>query len=550
MQPGGEAYSTVNRRPLDIEDYIDILRRHKAYILGPVFGLTVLAVVVAFLWPDTYVSSAIIRVVPPQVPESFVPTNINIEMSQRINSMAQEILSRANLTNIINTFNLYPEERLRKPMQDVVEDMRRKVKIGNVVSLTNNRDGVSAFQISFAYEDRFIAQKVTADLVSRFMSENTQQRTQASFMTTQFLKDQVEGARRDLETIESKLAQFRTDFAGRLPDQVHTNQMQLNSLEQRIGNINSAMGRISQEKLMLETDLRAAKSQLQALEAMPNRVEVQAKSQALVGIERNIQTLETQIAALLEHYKENYPDVVRAKSQLNALRKTRESMIQEEQEAGDPAGGGASRADMLYAREAAQSRAMIERLETAIRSKDIQAEQYTSDIRSAENSIKLLQSRIQALPVSEQQYAEVVRDRELAKMKYDELNRKMSQSELSSDLEKRQQGESLEVLDPASTPQTPTEPKRPFLIAVGSALGLMGGLFLAGFREAKDASLKNLKDVRAYTQLPILGSVPLLENDLVVRRRRRLGWLAWSTACLLGIMIMTASVMYYYTTKA
>ncbi|MGH9631616.1 MAG: GumC family protein [Bryobacteraceae bacterium] len=534
---------------MDIEDYIDILRRHKTWILGPVFCLTVVAVVIAFLWPDTYVSSAIIRVVPPQVPETFVPTNINIEMSQRINSMAQEILSRGNLTNIVNTYNLYPEERLRKPMEDVVEGMRKDVKIGNVVSLTSKRDGVSAFQISFSYEDRFIAQKVTADLVSRFMSENTQQRTQASFMTTQFLKDQVEAARRDLETIEARLAEFRTKFAGRLPDQVHTNQVRLNSLEQRIGNINNAMGRISQEKLMLETDLRAAKNQLEALESMPNAIPVEAQSPALAGMERSIRNLQTQIAALLEHYKENYPDVVRAKAQLSALMKTRDTMLKEEEESATPHVPGSSRAERIYARETAQARAMIARLETAIRSKDLQAEQYSRDITAAEASIEVLQGRIQALPASEQQYAEVVRDRELAKMRYDEMNRKMSQSEVSSDLEKRQQGESLEVLDPASTPQTPTEPKRPLLIAVGTATGLMFGLFLAGFREAKDASLKNLKDVRAYTQLPVLGSIPLLENDLVVRRRRRLGWLAWSTAFLLGIMIMTASVLYYYTTK-
>jgi hypothetical protein len=66
----------------------------------------------------------------------------------------------------------------------------------------------------------------------------------------------------------------------------------------------------------------------------------------------------------------------------------------------------------------------------------------------------------------------------------------------------------------------------------------------------KDTTLKNLKDVRAYTQLVVLGSVPLLENDLVVRRRRRLTWLAWSTACLAGIVIMVVSVVFYYATKS
>ena len=99
-------------------------------------------------------------------------------------------------------------------------------------------------------------------------------------------------------------------------------------------------------------------------------------------------------------------------------------------------------------------------------------------------------------------------------------------------------------------PSRPLNRNGPLILGAGTALGLVLGLFLAGAREAKDTSLKNLKDVRAYTQLTILGSVPLLENDLVVRRRKRLTWLAWSTACLVGIIIMTASAFYYYVAKA
>jgi hypothetical protein len=69
-------------------------------------------------------------------------------------------------------------------------------------------------------------------------------------------------------------------------------------------------------------------------------------------------------------------------------------------------------------------------------------------------------------------------------------------------------------------------------------------------REMKDTSVKNLKDVRAYTKMPILGSVPLLENDFVVRRRRRIAWLGWTVACLSAALIMAGSVVYYFTTKS
>ena len=82
----------------------------------------------------------------------------------------------------------------------------------------------------------------------------------------------------------------------------------------------------------------------------------------------------------------------------------------------------------------------------------------------------------------------------------------------------------------------------------GAGLGLLLGVVIAGAREMKDASLKNLKDVRVYTQMAILGSIPLLENDFVVRRRRRLAWLGWTVACLLAGLIMAGAVVYYYLT--
>jgi succinoglycan biosynthesis transport protein ExoP len=551
MQPTAmDNYQNIGRRPLDVEDYIDIMRRHKAWILGPAFGALVIAVVVAFLWPDTFVSTAVIRIVPPQVPESLVPTNVNMEMSQRINAMAQTILSRGNLTNIINTFNLYPRERQRKPMEDVVEDMRKDVRIGNVVSMTQGKQGISAFQISYSYDNRIIAQKVTADLVGRFMSENTRDRTNQSLLATQFLKDQLETAKKELDAIEDKMTKFRTTYAGRLPDQIQSNQMQLNTLEQRISNLNANISRVSQEKLLLESELRTVKTQQSSLQPAPESIAMQAKNERLVMAERDIQTLENNLAILREHYKDTYPEVQRVLSQLSVMRKNKENILKEEEaKKAEPNTPAPKRYDPYLARELSNSQATIERLNAQLKSKDLQAEDYMKEMKQVEGAIRLFQGRIEAAPVGEQQYAEVIRDHEIGKLKYEDLNRKMSQSQISSELEKRQQGETLEVLDPASLPQTPTQPKRHIVVAVGVAMGIVLGLFFAGAREAKDTSLKNLKDVRAYTQLTILGSVPLLENDLVVRRRKRLAWLAWSTACLVGIVIMTGSVFYYYTTK-
>ena len=555
MQPTiTESYGSTARRPLDVEDYIDIIRRHKAWILGPAFCSLVIAVVVAFLWPDTFVSQAVIRVVPPQVPEAYVPTNVNMEMSQRINSMAQTILSRGNLTNIINTFNLYARDRQRKPMEDVVEEMKKDIRIGNVTNMTAANRGVSAFSIAFSYDNRIVAQKVTADLVSRFMSENTRDRTTASVLTTQFLKDQAEAAKKELETIEDRLAKFRQTNAGRLPDQLQNNQILLNAAEARIANINGNISRVGQEKMLLETELRSAKTAMAALKpAAEQAATMQVKNEKLTQIDQQISQGEQVLANLKEHYKDTYPDVRRMETQLASLRKIREKLVQEDSEAKKAESAKpvkeVKRFDPEFARNSQSIQAVIERLEAQVKLTDLQTEEYVKEMHNAEANVKMIRSRIESEPVGEQQYAEVIRDREVAKLKYEEMNRKRSNSAIAEELEKRQQGESLEVLDPASLPQTPTQPQRPMLIAIGTGVGLILGLCFAGAREAKDASLKNLKDVRAYTQLTILGSVPLLENDLVVRRRKRLAWLAWSTACLVGIIIMTGSVFYYYTTR-
>src|SRR5882724_5444505 len=128
IMPGQNTQSqptaTVARRPLDLADYLELLRRHKGRIIGSVFAALVVSVVAAFFLPDTYVSIATIRVVPPQVPESFVPANVNMDVQGRVNSLIQLILNRAALANIIVTHNLYPKDRRRIPLDDVIENMR------------------------------------------------------------------------------------------------------------------------------------------------------------------------------------------------------------------------------------------------------------------------------------------------------------------------------------------------------------------------------------------------------------------------------------------
>src|SRR5689334_22186632 len=117
MLPSSQGYVSVSRRPPDIEDYIDMLRRHRSWIIAPTFAGLVLSVVTAFLWPNTYISTAVMRITPQQVPERLVPSNVNSQIVERLSAMQQEITSRSSLSEVIQrpALDLYKRDRLRKP---------------------------------------------------------------------------------------------------------------------------------------------------------------------------------------------------------------------------------------------------------------------------------------------------------------------------------------------------------------------------------------------------------------------------------------------------
>src|SRR5271165_4616524 len=119
---------SISRRALDIEDYIDIARRHMSWIIGPLYAGIAISTIVAFFLPNVYVSRAMLRITPSQIPENLVPATFNQQMEARISQMWQEVISRSSLSDLIQrpTLDLYKSERNRKPLEDVIEEMKTK----------------------------------------------------------------------------------------------------------------------------------------------------------------------------------------------------------------------------------------------------------------------------------------------------------------------------------------------------------------------------------------------------------------------------------------
>jgi len=294
--------------------------------------------------------------------------------------------------------------------------------------------------------------------------------------------------------------------------------------------------------MMLESELRARQDRLAALKRNSYQT---AGGSRLSDLDRQIGEYESGISAMKDRYTDDFPDLQAARERLAVLRKQRDEALKDAgKNDSHIAESPAAERDRMDAEQS------VEAVQTQLKALALEERDTQRGMVQVNAALKRYQDRIESMPAGEMEYAELIRDRAAAKQKYDEFEEKRHKTAVSMELERRKQGETLELLDAPSTPVAPAEPKRATIIPIGFAGGLLLGAILVALREMKDTSLKNLKDARLYTQLSILGSIPLLENDVVVQRRKQVLWVGWATATILGLAIMAGSVAHYYWSKA
>jgi polysaccharide biosynthesis transport protein len=311
-----------------------------------------------------------------------------------------------------------------------------------------------------------------------------------------------------------------------------------------------------QDKLLLESGLTTLKNQENAASlnlsetvAGTSTGPVTVQNQKLMQLNTLISQGRSNLAAMKEKLGNGHPDVAENEAALQSYERERDEM--EKREAAQPVvNAGTTTAprvvtNPIVARQLDDLRASTERTRAQIVTKDMEIQEITRNRTELEKLIAGYQRRLEDAPLNEQQYNAMLREFNMAKSEYEEMSKRHVASETAQNLEEHKAGENLEVLDPASLPEQPSEPNRLAWAGIGAAAGIGLGIMLAAAQEVRNTSLKNLKDVRAYTNMPVLSSIPLLENALLVRRKRRLVWLAWSSAVIVGLTLMSGS-MYYY----
>ena len=202
----------------DISKVLDALNRQKALIVCVVIVIVSLAIYLASVLPNVYQSNALILVTLQRVPTSFVASTVTIDLSERMQSITQEIMSRTQLEKIVQEFNLYQKFI---PLEDRINLLRKSIKIE---SRRNN-----VFQLSFESEYPEKAREVTSRLGSLFIEQNLNAREQQAQGTKSFINAETERLRKELEEQEAVVTKYKASHGYELPDQLDTN---LRSLEQ------------------------------------------------------------------------------------------------------------------------------------------------------------------------------------------------------------------------------------------------------------------------------------------------------------------------------
>src|SRR5436309_8834519 len=111
------------------DDFLRILWRRKWVILVPFVLVSAGTFLYAKRLPNKYRSQTTILVVPQRVPDSYVRSTVTATVEDRLRSISEEILSRTRLERIIQDFNLYFEERRRRPLEEIIEKMRVDIAV-------------------------------------------------------------------------------------------------------------------------------------------------------------------------------------------------------------------------------------------------------------------------------------------------------------------------------------------------------------------------------------------------------------------------------------
>ncbi len=478
-------------KKITLDEYLEILRRRMWFIIIPFILIVAGASIYAIIAPREYKASTLVLVSPQRVPEDFVRATVTSKVEERLQSIAQEVMSRTRLEKIITEFRLYEKEGKSLSKEEVVELMRKNIK----VELPTKKDEKGFFTISFISRDPNTATSVANRLSSLFIEENLKIREQQASGTTEFLTTELTQSKAKLDQMEAAVAQYKSRFMGGLPEQRDTNLKILEQMQNQSQRIGESLRAAEDRKLFIQKQLTDMEMPASAAVAVGSgKDSPYSNSSSLAGdaggtYETKKDKLKRELEELRTKYTDNHPDVISIKKKLAYLEKNKDSY------------GNDVKNDPRY-----------KELKNQLMTTSLEIKRFQSESASISAQINKYLGRIEQTPAREQDMAALLREYESTKAAYETLLKKSQEAQQAENLEKRQKGEQFRVIDPARVPEEPFTPDVPKILLIGLLAGLAGGLALAFIREQLDRSFHDAADAELSLGIKVLATIPKIEE--------------------------------------
>jgi polysaccharide biosynthesis transport protein len=523
---------TRSRSPLDMLQAVWGRRKWLAIL---VFAVPIAAGVplITFL-PNLYRSTASVIVENQQVPETFVRPTVTGAVELRLNTISQEVLSRARLAKLIESFDLYADMRKHASLEAAIGSMRRDIKLEvKSTQLKGLREATVAFTITYQGNDPATVARVTNTLASFYAEENIRTRERQASGTADFLKVQLGETKTRLDRLEQRVSGFKRLHLGELPQQMDANLQTLERMNDQLRRNTDSQTRATERRQTLSSQLAEAES-LQAFSFVPSASGGPAGSGSpLAPPELRLAQKKDDLARLRTQFSDRYPDVVQLAAEVATLERDIAAA-----KARAPKSDASSTTASPPPPTVATSPYTL-RLKEALSDVQTELKVLKTEEGRIREGIATYQARVENVPRREQEFTELARDYDSTRDLYRSLLKRYEEAQLAESMEQRQKGEQFRILDQAVANSQPAAPNRPRLLIMilASAIGL--ALAAAVLAEHLDTSFHDVDQLRTFSNVPVLVSIPRIVTPTDVRR----GW--WrmrlaATAALVGLLMIVS----------
>ena len=547
----------------DLKDYLDAFKRRRWAIMGIALLIFTIGLITALALPPTYRSAATILIEEQQIPAELVQSTVTSYAAQRIQTISQRVMTRQNLTEIMDRFDLYTDDRKRYTTEEILATMRSDIKLDMIsAEVVDPRTGrptaaTIAFSLGFHGENPQQVQRVANELTTLYLQENIRSRTLRADETYTFLSEEAGRLTVQIARLEDLLADFKARNAANLPELQPLLRQQADRTELELSDIANQIRSQEERRFYLQAQLsqlephgsdiamspsarlKALRTQYIGLVARysPAHPDVRRLKREIAGLEQEtglvnsstalleqLDGLRMELAATRERYSEEHPDVLRLS---RAITGVEEAIANADSNPGN-------------APQRAPDNPAYVNLQAQLDAVDNQIRSLGNKRVSVEARRIELEDRLAAVPLVEAEYRTLNRDLLNATTKYQEMSAKLMQAQVGRQLEAESRGERFTLIEPAALPEEPIKPNRPAIIFLSLVLALGAGLGYAAVAESLDNSVRGVKGVLNAVQAAPLAVIPYLANDREVQRGKRkiLLILALIAGAVAGVLLL------------